>query len=131
MLDLHWPAPVQTVMSNVGSMVTPMSLIVIGVMLSESDFLSIFREKAEYPVVIVRNFLVPLISLGILHFVPMATPVRLCVLVFLSCPCATMTSIYAIQTDTRPELCARSVLLSTLAFGISLPLIIAAGQLFL
>lgn len=131
MLDLHWPAPVQTVMSNVGSMVTPMSLIVIGVMLSESDFLSIFLEKAVYLVVLLRNFLIPIISLLILRFMPLDTDVRLCVLVFLSCPCATMTSIYAIQTDTRPELCARSVLLSTVAFAVSLPFVIAAGEYFL
>lgn len=130
-LDLHWPAPVQTVMTNVGSMVTPMSLIIIGVMLSESDFLSIFREKTVYLVVILRNFLIPIISLLILRFIPLDTPVRLCVLVYLSCPCATMTSIYAIQTDTRPELCARSVLLSTVAFAASLPFVIAAGQYFL
>lgn len=130
-LGLHWPAPVQTVMTNVGSMVTPMSLIVIGVMLSESDFMSIFREKTVYLVVILRNFLIPVLCLLILRFVPLDTPVRLCVLVFLACPCATMTSIYAIQTDTRPELCARSVLLSTVAFAVSLPFVIAAGEYFL
>ena len=129
--DLHWPAPVQTVMTNVGSMVTPMSLIVIGVMLSESDFLSIFREKTVYLVVILRNFLIPMLCLLILRFVPLDTPVRLCVLVYLACPCATMSSIYAIQTDTRPELCARSVLLSTVAFAVSLPLVIAGGEYFL
>lgn len=130
-LDLHWPTPVQTVMTNVGSMVTPMSLIIIGVMLSESDFLSIFREKAVYLVVILRNFLIPVICLIILRFVPLDATVRLCVLVYLACPCATMSSIYAIQTDTRPELCARSVLLSTVAFAVSLPFVIAAGEYFL
>ena len=49
-------------------------------------------------------------------------------LVYLACPCATLTTIYSIQTDTYPELCARSVLFSTISFAISLPVVIAAGQ---
>ena len=67
LLGIHWPAPVQTVMSNVGAMITPMSLIIIGVMLSENDLAAIFREKTVYLVVLLRNFLIPAISLLILR----------------------------------------------------------------
>ena len=127
-LGLHWPAPVQTVISNIGSMITPMSLIIIGVMLSENDLLAIFREKAVYLVVLLRNFLIPVAAMLILWAVPLDPEARLCILVYLSCPCATLTTIYSIQTDTRPELCARAVLFSTIAFAISLPFVIALGQ---
>ena len=127
-LGIHWPAPVQTVVSSVGSMITPLSLIIIGVMLSENDILSIFREKAVYLVMAMRNFLIPALAMLLLTVVPMAGADKLCVLVYLACPCATLTTIYSIQTDTHPELCARSVLFSTISFAISLPVIIAAGQ---
>ena len=43
---------------------------------------------------------------------------KVCLLVYLACPCATMTSIYAIQSDMEPELAARGVLLSTLLQGV-------------
>ena len=128
-LGIHWPAPVQTVVSSVGSMITPLSLIIIGVMLSENDILSIFREKAVYLMMAMRNFLIPALAMLLLTVVPMAGADKLCVLVYLACPCATLTTIYSIQTDTHPELCARSVLFSTISFAISLPVIIAAGQL--
>ena len=127
-LGIHWPAPVQTVVSSVGSMITPLSLIIIGVMLSENDILSIFREKAVYLVMAMRNFLIPALAMLLLTVVPMAGADKLCVLVYLACPCATLTTIYSIQTDTHPELCARSVLFSTITFAISLPVVIAAGQ---
>ena len=52
---------------------------------------------------------------------------RLCVLVYLACPCATLTSIYAIRYDKSPEFCAHTVLLSTLLFAATLPLIIGVG----
>ena len=127
-LGIHWPGPVQTVVSNVGGMITPLSLIIIGVMLSENDLMSIFREKAVYLVMALRNFLIPVLAMLVLMAVPMDVQDKLCVLVYLSCPCATLTTIYSIQTDTRPELCARSVLFSTISFAISLPVVIAAGQ---
>ena len=127
-LGIHWPGPVQTVVSNVGGMITPLSLIIIGVMLSENDLLDIFREGAVYLGMALRNFLIPALAMLVLMAVPMDAKDKLCVLVYLACPCATLTTIYSIQTDTRPELCARSVLFSTISFAISLPVVIAAGQ---
>lgn len=127
-LGLHWPAPVQTVVSSIGSMITPMSLIIIGVMLSENDLLAIFREKAVYLVMLLRNFLIPVAAMLLLCVIPLDSEAKLCILVYLSCPCATLTTIYSIQTDTRPELCARAVLFSTIAFAASLPFVIAVGQ---
>ena len=127
-LGLHWPAPVQTVVSSIGSMITPMSLIIIGVMLSENDLLAIFREKAVYLVMLLRNFLIPAVTMLILCAIPLDKDAKLCILVYLSCPCATLTTIYSIQTDTRPQLCARAVLFSTIAFAASLPFVIAVGQ---
>ena len=127
-LGLHWPAPVQTAVSSIGSMITPLSLIIVGVMLSENDLLAIFREKTVYLVMALRNFLIPAIAMLVLAAMPMGAEDKLCVLVYLSCPCATLTTIYSIQTDTHPGLCARSVLFSTISFAISLPVVIAAGQ---
>lgn len=128
-LGIHWPAPVQTAVSSIGSMITPLSLIIIGVMLSESDLMSLFREKAVYLVMALRNLLIPALAMLVLMAVPMDPQDKLCVLVYLACPCATLTTIYSIQTDTRPELCARSVLFSTISFAVSLPIVIAVGQL--
>lgn len=128
-LGIHWPAPVQTVISSVGGMITPLSLIIIGVMLSENDLLSLFREKTAYLVMALRNFLIPALAMLALTAVPMAAKDKLCVLVYLACPCATLTTIYSIQTDTCPEMCARSVLFTTIFFAVSLPVVIAAGQL--
>lgn len=127
-LGIHWWTPVQTVISSTGSMITPLSLIIIGVMLSENDLVSIFREKAVYLVMLLRNFLIPVAAMLVLVVMPMDTETKLCVLVYLACPCATITTIYSIQTDTLPELCARAVLFSTICFAVSLPFVITVGQ---
>ena len=124
---LHFPAPVQTVLSGVGSMITPLSLIIIGVMLSESRLLSVLQEKRSYLVVLCRNLIVPLSALPIIKILPLSPDAQLCALVYIGCPCATLTSIYAIRCDREPQFAAHTVLLSTILFAATLPIIIWAG----
>ncbi len=128
-MGIHWPDPVQTVIGNVGSMITPMSLIIIGVMLAESDLKSILTEKRAYIVTLFRNFIIPIVAMFLLMITPLDFDTKLCMLVYIACPCATLTIIYSIQTDSEPELGARSVILSTLMFAVSLPVIILLGQM--
>lgn len=125
---IQFPAPVQTVVSSTGAMITPLSLIIIGVMMSENRLVLILKERRAYVITLVRNLTVPLVALMILITLPGDGPSKLCQLVYMACPCATLTSIYAIQNDMEPELAARSVLLSTLAFALTLPLVIAVGM---
>lgn len=125
---IQFPAPVQTVVSSIGAMITPLSLIIIGVMMSENRIARVLGERRAYAVALVRNLAVPLAALPLLLALPGDGPAKLCQLVYLACPCATLTGIYAIQNDMEPELAARSVLLSTLCFALTLPLIIAIGM---
>ena len=125
---LHFPAPIQTVVQSVGSMITPLSLIIIGVMLAESGVMSVLREKRAYPMVLLRNLLIPLAAMGLLMLLPMDSQAKLCVLVYLATPCATLTVIYSIRADMEARLCATTVLLSTILFAVSLPAIVAIGS---
>ena len=128
LLQIHFPDPVQTVVGNIGSMITPLSLIIIGVMMSENRLVSLLTEKKAYMIVVIRNLVIPLLACLLLRIVPLESMEKLCVLIYIACPCATLTSLYAIKADKEPELCGRTVLMSTLFFAVTLPLIIAAGQ---
>ncbi len=125
---LHFPGPLQTVVGNIGAMITPLSLMIIGVMMSENRLLAIFSESAAYLVVLIRNLLIPLLCIGLLRLLPMESTARLCVLVYLACPSAALTSLFAIDNDVAPELGAHGVLMSTIAFAATLPLILYIGQ---
>lgn len=125
---LRFPSPVETVVKNIGSMITPLSLIIIGVMISERRILEVLREKRAYGMVLLRNFILPLIAMAVLSIVPIDQTARMCVLVYLSGPCAALSVIYAIRCDVEPELCAKTVLLSTLSFAVSLPCMLLLAQ---
>lgn len=124
----HFPAPVQTVVSGIGGMITPLSLIIIGVMLSESALGTVLRQGRSYLIAALRNLAIPLVGMLLLRLLPLDADARLCVLVYLACPCATLTGIYAIRYDKAPEFCAHTIILSTLLFAATLPIIISVGQ---
>ncbi len=130
-LGWHFPAPVQTVTEATGAMITPLSLIIIGVMMSENRLAEILRERRAYLVTLFRNLAIPLLAMLFLPLLDPDPSVRLCLLVYMACPCATLTSIYAIKTDKEPEYAARSVLMSTLFFALTLPVMILIGGRFL
>ena len=125
---IHLPSPVMTVVNNIGGMVTPLSLIIVGVMVSESNLSEVFREKRAYLVVLLRNFAIPLAVMAVLRLLPFSSEVRLCILVYLATPCATLPGIYAMQYDVQAKLYARTILLSTMVFAVSLPVMILLGQ---
>ena len=129
--QLRFPDPVQTVVSNVGAMITPLSLIIIGVMMSENKLSLILKERRAYFITLFRNLVIPMVAMLLIRLLPGDGASKLCQLVYLACPCATLTSIYAIQNDMEPELAARSVLMSTLCFSVTLPLVVAVGMRFL
>jgi len=126
-LGIRFPAPVETVVANTGAIISPLSLIIVGVMMSENSLVSILKERRAYVITLVRNLLIPFAVMLLLRLIPLQPAERLCLLVLLACPCATLTTIYAIQNDMEPELAAHSVLMSTMFFAVTLPLIVYVG----
>ena len=67
--------------------------------------------------------------LGVMALLPLDSNLRMAVLIYVACPVANLTSVYAIQHDMEPALCARATLLSTILFAATIPVIIWLGQL--
>ena len=126
---VHFPRPIQTVCSNIGGITTPLALIIVGVMLADGNLLQIVTEKRAYVISLIRNLICPLIMLVVMALLPLDPNLRMAVLIYVACPVANLTSVYAIQHDMEPALCARATLLSTILFAATIPFIIWLGQL--
>lgn len=126
---VHFPRPLQTVCSNIGGITTPLALIIVGVMLADGNLLQIVTEKRAYVISLIRNLICPLIMLAVMALLPLDSNLRMAVLIYVACPVANLTSVYAIQHDMEPALCARATLLSTILFAATIPFIIWLGQL--
>lgn len=131
MLAFHvrFPSPVQTVCSNIGAITTPLALILVGVMLADGNLPDIITEKRSYVITLIRNVICPLAVLFVMALLPLDPNLRMAVLIYVSCPVANLTSVYAIQNDMEPALCAKATILSTILFAATIPAIIRMGQL--
>lgn len=126
---IRLPGAVQTVTYNVGAMTTPLALMIVGTMLAEGDVLDVLRSKISYLFTLVRNLIVPLVTLLVLALLPFDYEMKLATIIYAACPCANLTVVFATQAGMDSELCGKTILLSTLLFMASLPFILWVAQL--
>ncbi|MFI3168978.1 MAG: AEC family transporter [Faecalibacterium sp.] len=128
-LGVRLPTTIQTVTYNVGAMTTPLALMIIGAMLAEGDLMSLLRSKKSYLFTLLRNIVFPLALLCVLAVLPFDYEMKLATIMYAACPCANLTVVFAAQAKMETELCAKTILLSTLFFLVTLPFILWVAQI--
>ena len=118
---LRFPAPVTSTISSLGSCNTALSMMVIGMILSDINLPEII-DKTVLLYSLHRLLLLPVVILAVSMLFPINTTVRgVCVLMS-AMPAGTTTSILASKYDLEPEFATKMVIVSTL---LSLPSICA------
>ncbi|MCR4688053.1 MAG: AEC family transporter [Saccharofermentans sp.] len=135
---IPWRMPffIQDTISLVGDMNVPLSMMIIGSMLSTISPKKLFSDIKAYCVVIVKMFLIPAVVMGFLFVIRgfvEALPVTLITLLIMSALPPNVTAvIFAEQYDTAPEFCTRTVALSMLVMLFSLLFWVGlAGKIFI
>lgn len=115
---LRFPAPVTSAISSLGGCNTAVSMMVIGMILSNMDLREFDKDVILYS--LHRLVLLPLLILLICMMIPMSRSVRgVCVLLS-AMPAGATTSILASRYEMEPEFATRMVIISTI---LSLPTI--------
>ncbi len=124
-LIFEWqmPAIVLTVCSNLGAITTPLSLVVIGIMLAGSNIRAMVSNRFLYLVCLFRNLLLPLLMIFVLRLLPLTQEVRFIMIILYSCPCATLVSVFARQYQLQPKTAGEMILWSTILSVVTMPLI--------
>lgn len=125
------PSTVSKIVSGVGAISTPLSLVVIGILLADSDIKAVLSNRFLYMACVFRNILLPLLMLGTLALLRVNTENGLIALILYACPCATLVSVFAKQYEIEAKLAGEMVLLSTILSAATLPLIAWLGQVVL
>ncbi len=125
--QLPLPQPVWDVMSRVGSVCSPMGMILCGITLGKYEFRRLLRPR--YLVLpLVRNLVLP--GLTWLCLRPLGLPPLLAavVVIYTALPVSSLTAAFTIQYDPHPEArfeSAGAVLISTLLSAVTIPLCVA------
>jgi len=121
--DLRAPDIIVNALELTGSITTPASMLIIGVMLAQAPIKNVFTKWQLYPLAFVRLILLPILVWLIFRLF-IADETILGVIVVLSAmPTASLAAMFAIEYDNNPITASSIVFLTTLLSGITVPLI--------
>jgi predicted permease len=124
LFSIKLPAPVSNAISLVGSTTTPMSMVLIGIILAEESIVRAFTDIKVFAMSFVRLIVVPFISLLVLkQFVN--NPLVLGVPVMVAAmPAGTVTAMFAEKYGTDTYAASQSIFISTLFSIVTIPIMV-------
>ncbi|MBU3875321.1 AEC family transporter [Faecalicatena sp. AGMB00832] len=123
-LPFRFPAFIQTTLSSVGSMMVPLSMIIIGYEIAVMDLKDIVKDKYSYLISLIRLLIVPIIACVILSFLPINHTVASVSVLLMALPAGSFNVILSQQYDCNPSFAARSVTQNMLFMVVTLPIIL-------
>lgn len=114
------PEVLKEPISLIGSMTTPLSMIIIGVMIAGSRIKSILGNKEIWFTVAMRLVIIPAITFGVFYLLGASGIVASVLLIQAACPTAATTSVLAIQFNHDETIGAGTVVLTTICSIVTL-----------
>ncbi len=105
-----------------GDMVTPLSMLVIGMRLANINFKQLFMDKWAYVVCFFKLIVMSLVTMLVVSFLPIDNMVKLTLFFLFSMPSATSTAMFAIKFNGEGDSSSVYVLLSTTISILLIPL---------
>ncbi len=120
-LPVQVPVPVQELFAQVGALMTPLSMFLIGCSLADLPLRRIFLSKELYLVTFLRQMAWPAIALAVLSLLPLPSlMVRVCVLVT-ALPAGSLACVFAEQHHCGEGFAGAAVMQGTLLMTVTLP----------
>lgn len=139
-LGIQLPPWLGKTVSGLGSLNTPLAMLIIGALVAEGDFRNGFREWTIFAASAVRLLILPALALGALWLVwrlgmpgmpAVATPVISTCVLLTGMPVAANVAIFASMYSIKPQYAAQNVLVSTLLSVATVPLWIFVLHFFI
>ena len=122
LLRFRFPSPVDNALSFLGSLNTPLSMLVIGAQLSRADMSKIFVRPLFYAACAVKQLLMPVIAALVLLPFHLDKQFYIAIVILFAAPVAGFTSIFAERYGRNVSYAAQLISLSTLLSVITLPI---------
>jgi predicted permease len=124
------PAQINNAFTLLGKFSTPLCMIIMGMRLATVKWSELLGVKAQYVTAVVKNFVVPLISFGILLILPIDITLKKTIFILTCCPIANICINFAELLGRGQKTAANLVLISTLSSIITVPLILTLVKFF-
>lgn len=128
--SIKMPAPLFKTMEMIGSMTTPLSMLIIGSLLMDINFSDLFSEFSLFYVTLVRLLILPSIAIFVLLFFGVKGIVLGVPVLANAMPIGALIVIFAEKHGADALLASRAVFLSTLVSIVTIPVIIGLIKIF-
>lgn len=105
-----------------GGMNTPLSMLITGIIIATSDLKAVIRRGALWQTILLRMLAVPAAAVLLCLATGTGGMVGAVIILLEACPCAAITSVFAVQYRYDEQLAAGAVVVSTLLSIAALPL---------
>ena len=121
-------APVYDSMKMIGDSCTPLSLILIGIMLARVPLKSYIKEYSTYYGMALKLFLTPIVTGVIMKLLGFSDFFTLLSALMMALPTASSTAMFAETYDLHTDIAAQTVGVSTLVSVVTIPPVMALVQ---
>lgn len=123
--SIQLPGPLFNALNSLGEATTPLAMIVVGSMLSESKLSEVFTNIKLIGSAIIKLIIIPLPILFVLTLLPIPDIVKGVPIIIMSMPSAANAAIFARRYDSDYRLASQGVFLSTLLSLVTIPIMIS------
>ena len=120
--EIPLPESLDSMVSLIGRMATPISMLIMGMRLATTDFKSMFKTKEIYFSILMKQFLMPLICLLMVAFLPVDSGMKAVLYIICCCPVASVVLNFSEILGEGQKEAASTVLLSTILSIATLPI---------
>lgn len=124
LFSIKLPTPLFSAMEMVGSMTSPLAMLIIGAILADVNFKSIFKGSGTYYASFIRLIVIPLIAFGVLTLLGLKGDILGICIILVAMPAAANSAIFAERLDGDAEYASKVVAVSTLLSVITIPFIL-------
>lgn len=125
------PSPVFKAVDTIGSMNTPLAMIVLGGLMAQSDLKNEIKKLCYYKLSFLKLVAIPVIMVPVLMVLPLASDIRLIAFICCVTPTATSVSMMSQIYDGDYKFATLTVVITTLISAITMPMILAAGKVII
>lgn len=129
LLRIELPDLIYDPLDMMGSMNTPLAMLVAGCSIAQMDIKGVLKKKRVYLASAVKLLVTPLLFIAIFRFIPVPHLVYMTTVLATACPTATLTIIFSLLYN-HDDLYASEIFTSTVLFStVTIPLVFAVAVL--
>ena len=129
-LNIRLPEIIEKPLEYIGSMNTPLAMIVSGITIAQSNFIKIIKNKRVFLITFFRLILIPIIIIPLMSFIPANRIAYMTVMLSVCSPTATIGILFAIEHDKNAVYASEIFAASTVLSAVTMPIMLSYISLF-